>query len=329
LFANGRAKGALWAHAVNPVPLWVNGGRCPTSTDPNHLCWDTTMYGHAPCDLRMIAIPWIDICLAARLPDQAGTTQLKEMDTANAWLGDTGTRQIASAATFTGNKLKACWFPNQYCANRWKEYMATGQIKDSIPPPAPYNLTGTFANNRITLKWDSDADMETGIKTFIIYRNNSVYRTLQYPNAPLTLFSAEKGFQRWDDGDQPDPSTAPAMTYTDSSAGDTVTYVYQVACVNWLNGSGPKSGTLTLKSGQVTAARAVPSTTAAASHASIFLCRNLGNGRIGIFPGVVDIYDIRGRLLKTVDTRGGDAVNIGTLVGSAKGNVVIVRNRVR
>ena len=317
-FANGRKRGALWAHAINPFVTWVYN----PSNDP------LTMMGHAPKDLRMIAIDWIDICLSMRLPEQAGSSQLRDMDTTNAWLGDTATRAIASAATYTGNKLIACWFPNEYFAIKWQEYMATSSIKDSTPPPAPYNVTGSFSGRHITLNWDADADLETGIKTFIIYRNGAVYDTLQYPNMPLSHFTLEKGFQRWNDGDEPIPSPAPDMTYSDSFVSDTGTYVYQVACVNWLGGTGPKSGSLALKRGQVTTVLTTQSTGLPA-HQTQFLCRNAGNGKLQLSTGIIDIYDLHGRLLKTVDVRSGGAMEARQLLGANADNVLVVRNHVR
>ena len=321
-FGNGRKNRALWAHAINPNPMWVNG------PSPASSGWDTTVYGHAPHDLRMIAIPWIDICLASRLPDQAGDSVLHDMDTTNAWLGDTATRAIASAATFNGNKLIACWFPNQYFARKWAEYMAKGTLNDSTPPPAPHNLTGIYANKQVTLKWDADADLETGIKTFIIYRNGSVYTTLQYTTT--TLFTAARGFQRWDDGDQPNPSPAPAMTFTDGSVTDTGTYVYQIASVNWSDFAGVKSAALTLKRGLVTDAKAFPVYQAAPSPPSISLCVNImGSGSIALSPGMVDIYDMRGCLLKTMEVRSGARINLRSILGATKETVVVVRNRAR
>jgi hypothetical protein len=328
IFGSGRAKGALWAHAINPHPMWVNGGICPTSGNPNNLCWDTIIYGHAPHDLRMIAIPWIDIGLAARLPDQAGSAQLKDMDTTNAWLGDTATRQIASAATFTGNKLKACWFPNQYCAQKWKEYMATGTLKDSTPPPAPYNLIGTYSNRQIVLKWDADADLETGIKTFIIYRNGSILQTIQWPNAPSTLFTAEKGFQRWDDGDQPNPFPAPNMTFTDNnSLSDTGTYTYEVSTVNWSGVAGPKSALIKLSRGLVTGTKPDPQVAVTTSHTSIFLCTTFGKKVLNLSPGMFDVYDLHGRLIKTLEVQGQVSLSIDRILGATPEKVLLVKNR--
>ncbi len=323
-FGNGRAKGALWAHAINPHPLWVNGSCAP----PNKLCWDTTVYGHAPWDLRMIAIPWMDIALTARLPDQAGSATLKDMDTSNAWLGDTATRAIASAATFTGNKLKACWFPNQSFAKLWAEYMANGTIKDSTPlAPEPYNLSATYGNKQLTLKWNADADIEMGIKTFMIYRNGTLLQTMQWPNAPATLFTTAKGFQRWEDGDQPDPSTAPAMTYTDNNLSDTGTYTYEISTVNWADMPGPKSVPIALKKGQVTEVATFQNKVADLKQSTMHFC-SLASRKLRLHSGVVDIYDIRGRVLKTVSLTQSGSFNVKTLLGtSTSEEMIMIRNR--
>ncbi len=318
-FGNGRAKGALWAHAIDPLVTWISN---PNAQPPS-------MMGHAPHDLRMIAIPWMDIALAARLPDAPGDSVLKPMDTSNAWLGDTATRAIAAEASYTGNKLTACWFPNQRFALLWREYMAKATISDSTPvPPAPYNLAGVYSSRQIKLTWDADADLETGIKTFIIYRNNVLLDTMQWPNAPTTLFSLEKGFQRWEDGDQPDPSTAPAMTFTDNTVTDTGTYTYQVSTVNWAHFAGPKSGSVLLKRGQVTGINA-SSAESCASHPEHSVFHLIGAGRIALSAGILDIYDIRCRLLKTAEIQNAGVLDVKALLGVASEKVLVVKNRTR
>ena len=244
-FANGRAKGALWAHAVNPDYMWVNGPK------PEQTGWGPEVYGHAPHDLRMIAIPWLEAGLAARLPDAPGGARLKSMDTTTAWLGEKGTRAIAGAAEYTGNKLAACWLPNRGFAAKWAEYMEKGTLNDTSPAPAPDNLTGTYAGRQLNLKWDAVADLESGIKTFVIYRNGVSLATMKFEGTS-TYFTVEKGFQRWQDGDQPAPAQAPAMAYADGNLNDTATYAYQIATVNWSGTVGPKSAPLTLKGGEVT-----------------------------------------------------------------------------
>jgi hypothetical protein len=318
LFLKARAKGALWAHAINPFPQFITGPGDPASQ------------GHGAHDMRMIAIPWMDYALTSRLPDNAGSAQLKDMDTSNAWLGDTLTYAIASAATFTGDKLKACWFPNQTFAKLWAEYMVKGTIKDSTPfPPTPYNLTGIYSNKQITLNWDAEADMETGIKTFIIYRNGSVLQTIQYPNAPATPFSAAKGFQRWDYGDQPNPTAPPNMTFTDATVSDTGTYLYQVSTVNWSDVAGPKSAPIALSRGLVTGTRTISQPSATATHTSMFLCSTIGKRVLNLSPGMVDVFDIRGRLIKSLEIRRAIQTNVEELLGALADKVLLIRNRGR
>jgi pimeloyl-ACP methyl ester carboxylesterase len=288
-FANGRAKGAFWAHAINPNPIWVTA---PTA-------YSADVEGHAPHDMRMIAIPWIEAGLTARLPLIDGSP-LRPMDTSGAWLGDKTSFAIAPEASFSGNKLAACWFPNQDFAKKWAEYMVKGTLNDTSPGPAPYNLTGTYANQSITLKWDADADLESGIKTFIVYRNGALHTTMTF-NGPTTYFTTEKGFQRWQDGDQPSPTVAPAMTYTEANLTNTDTYAYQVSIVNWSGVAGAKSAVLTLKNGQVTVGIESPLPSARpVSRKSAVFCWNPGACRADLSAGQVDIYDVKGGLLKTL-----------------------------
>lgn len=317
-FSNGRSKGALWAHAINPNPIWV--------TAPNSYSAD--IEGHAPHDLRMIAIPWIEAGLSARLPAEAGGAQLAPMDTTQAWLGDKTTFAIAAEASFPGNKLAACWFPNQAFARIWKEYMEKGTIRDTLtPPPPPSRLTGAYSNNQFVLKWNADADLETGIKTFTVYRNGAVLATLQYPNAPTTFFTTAKGFQRWQDGDQPSPTVAPAMTYTDNAVNGTGSYVYQISTVNWSDVPSPKSGSITLNQGTVGIQEEIPSVRAA-SRASFSLCWSADACMLDLSPGVTDLFDLRGNLLKTVDMLTPAKVDARTLLGSQAHAVIIARKRV-
>jgi hypothetical protein len=311
-FVNGRAKDALWAHAVNPHPQTIN-----------NTPGDLPGQGHACHDVRMIAIPWIDYALTSRLPDKAGDSALKEMETTSAWLGDTLTFAIASAATFPGDKLKACWFPNQTFAAMWAEYMKNGTLKDSTPvPPAPYPLTGTYSSRQIVLNWDADADLETGIKTFIIYRNGALLQTIQYPNAPASFFTLEKGFQRWDYGDQPSPVTPPTMTFTDATVSDTGTYRYQVSTVNWADVAGPKSGTLTLSRGKVTGAAAHSARSPAVKQTRISL---MYIGSRTLFTGPVAFYDVRGRRLAAADIPKGQRADLTGLLGNRSNTIVVAR----
>jgi pimeloyl-ACP methyl ester carboxylesterase len=230
LFAAGRRKGAYWAHAVNPVVA-------------------SAMDGHMVHDLRMLAIPWVDACLAMRLPLKAGDATLRDMDTTKAWLGDTAKRTVTPVALFKGDKYAACWFPNQALAEKWVEYMATGTVTDKTPPPAPHDLTATYSDNKVTLKWKASPDLESGLRTFIIYRDGKVLQTLAYTAKKES--DKKTGYQAWNNGDNPVPIPAPEMTFTDTNVDGKATHNYQVSTVNWSDVASAKSKKITLMNGVV------------------------------------------------------------------------------
>jgi hypothetical protein len=176
------------------------------------------------------------------------------------------------------------------------------------------------------LTWNADADLETGIKTFILYRNGAVLATLQY--SATTLFSTAKGFQRWDDGDNPNPGNPPAMTYTDNNLSDAETYTYQVATVNWSDLAGAKSETLTLNKGQVvsiegrTAARAGNRTVTAKS---LLVC-GASDGCMARLPaGNVALFDLGGKLLRRFEMREGGAVDLDPLLGGSHPHLILMQ----
>ena len=116
--------------------------------------------------------------------------------------------------------------------------MDKGTIVSTTPPPAPTELTGTYAQGRMTLNWNAEADIESGVKTFIIYRNGSLMQIIRYANR--SMYSSTMGYQRWNDGDYPTPFPPQAMTFDDTDVNDAGTYTYQVATVNWSDVTGAK-----------------------------------------------------------------------------------------
>ena len=170
-----------------------------------------------------------------RLPVKAGDSKLREMDVSNACAGrHAAKRTVAPIASFQGDKLAACWFPNKELAEKWVEYMATGTVTDKTPPPAPYGLYANCTGTILMLKWHADPDLESGIKTFIIYRDGAELQTLAFKTQ--TKFSKLTGYQRWNDGDQPAPIPAPELTFMDNKVDDKSTHTYQIATlVNWFD----------------------------------------------------------------------------------------------
>ena len=62
------------------------------------------------------------------------------MDMSKAWLapllGDDG----RAGGGFKGNPKEAVWLPNEAVAKAWMEYVKTGAVGDTTPPPAPTNV---------------------------------------------------------------------------------------------------------------------------------------------------------------------------------------------
>ena len=73
--------------------------------------------GHECGDSRYLAIPFLDACLAARLPDKGSKDQtLKAMDASKAWLAPLFGDEAVPASEFQGNRNEAIWLPNEAIA---------------------------------------------------------------------------------------------------------------------------------------------------------------------------------------------------------------------
>ncbi len=298
-FLDGRSHNAPWAHGVDPG------------------------VGHDCANSRELAIPWFDMMMTMRLPDSAGApaSMMKPVDTTTEWFGDMTTHAIAPLASFTGNLQTACWFPNSRMASLWRTFCiwpgGAGQVKDSTPPPAPYTVTGTYSNRSISINWDCDADLESGIKTFCIYRNGTLLKTLTYTASSGYLGTT--GFQEYGFGDDPTPSPAPAMTYTDATVSDTGTYVFQASCINFSNLEGPKSDSLILRGGQVTSVTQPVAERHQTESRRVLL---MYKGCISSSPGPVDIVDIRGRFIKSLDNLSNAKISG---LGKTASNILLVK----
>lgn len=127
--------------------------------------------------------------------------------------------------------------------------MATGNVTDRTPPPTPHDLTATYANKKVTLKWKASPDLESGLKTFIIYRDGKELKMLTY--STKTVFSKLYGYQRWNNGDDPAPLVPPEMAFVDENVSNNSTHTYQVASVNWSDTQSKRSAGLIVKNGAV------------------------------------------------------------------------------
>jgi acetyl esterase/lipase len=140
----GRAQGAPWTFFIHH--------------DGNHTDNDIA--------LTTMIFPWLAGVLDARLPANAGTgngaVTLNPMPESNGWLGDVKTKTIAGFASYTGDKSKAIWFPNQSVASAWAGYHVAPPY--NIPPQPIVAPSGIIADLTILDPANNDTASGTGWK---------------------------------------------------------------------------------------------------------------------------------------------------------------------
>src|SRR3989440_1546699 len=186
--------------------------------------------GHECGDSRYFAIPFLDACLAARLPDKGSKEQrLKPMDTSKAWLAPLFGEEAVPADEFKGNPDEAVWLPNKKVAKAWMEYVKTGATSDKTRPPAPFNVRAFPKGDQGTeITWDAEADSESGIQQFIILRDGQ--ELAKVPEKPIGKFGRPL-FQSMTYHDTP-AQPMPEMRCLDASAKSGEKRSYVVVTVN-------------------------------------------------------------------------------------------------
>src|SRR5437773_2054183 len=185
--------------------------------------------GHECGDSRYLAIPFLDACLAARLPDKVSKDQtLKPIDTSKAWLAPLFGDEAVSAAEFKGNANEAVWLPNETVAKAWMEYVKTGAVSDTTPPPAPFDVRVEAKEKGNEITWNAEADFESGIGGFIVFRDGE--ELAKVPQKPVGKYGRPL-FQSMTYHDTP-AQPLPAMKYLDTSARTGEKHVYTVMTVN-------------------------------------------------------------------------------------------------
>ncbi len=198
-FNEVRSKGGLISVAVDPLS--------------SHECGNQ----------RYLAIIWLDACLSARLPKVA-TNPLNAMPTDQVWLAPITGSEAQPMAKFSGEPLKAAWLPNEAIAKSWMQYVKDTLVSDSTPPSAPTNLQ--VKGNE--LNWEAEADLESGLASFIIERDGKFLANL--PETGKNPFGRPI-FQNLQYSDTPSQPLVP-MKYTDTKAEAGKKHTYRVITVN-------------------------------------------------------------------------------------------------
>ncbi len=202
------------------LSLRSKGGLIGISIDP--------LSSHECGNQRYLSIPWFDACLSARLP-VANDGSLKPIARNDAWLTplDSDPSIIAKpvrATDYLGSKDRTIWLPNETIANAWSQYVTDTAITDSTPPPAPTNLRIQDAE----LTWDAEADLESGLASFIIERDGKFLAN--HPDQGKNPYGRPI-FQRLQYSDTPVQPIV-RMQFNDSTAEKGKSYEYRVFAMN-------------------------------------------------------------------------------------------------
>ncbi len=233
--------------AAMQIPMMCNPGAKENGDQRFNGAWTGTMamfrayraqgapIGFAPdprtsheCgDSRYLSIPFFDACLAMRLPEKVGMP-LKPVDMKQAWLAPVLATEAKPAVRFEGKPEEAVWLPNERFARYWSEYVRTGAVSDTTPPPAPASVTVTSRPEGVEIMWKAEADFESGLQAFIVQRDGQ--NLAQVPEKPVGRFGRPL-FQRMSYHDTPE-APIPELRFVDTTAKPGAKHTYRVIAVN-------------------------------------------------------------------------------------------------
>ncbi len=209
IFDTYRAAGAPWTYVNEP-----NGT-------------------HDTAQLRLLAIPYLDAVIAARVQG-AHPDALNAIAEGSGVLADNTSSVVATASSFAGDARKASWLPSAAVGQAWHEFVTTRTVTDdSAPTQPPTQLSAKRQDNHVTLTWVADADLQSGVRAFKVYRDGSL---------AMTVPADGKRFQAWNYGDEPDP-VMPVQTAVDQTPGQ----IYRVSLVNGAGIESPQSDAVAAK----------------------------------------------------------------------------------
>ena len=126
--------------------------------------------GHNSGNSRSLAIQYIDEILKLRVSDSGVM-----INTGNQYYIDLENFKFTDKLTDITYPGNLNWFPDKLFAEKWLEFVNTGSITDSTPPSKPpYDVTVRKDGRDNIINWKADADIESGIREFRIYRNDKL-----------------------------------------------------------------------------------------------------------------------------------------------------------
>jgi hypothetical protein len=184
---------------------------------------------------RLLAIPFFDACLSQRLPRRGA--MLRAIRQSGGFVGDWTTGRVRPVGAAT-NELS--WLPDEACARAYTEYVTAGVTTDRTPPakaPRIVAVTRNPAEGGVVLEWTAEADFESGVRQFAIYRDGALLTPLPEKPDERTGFAQ---FQPISYHDTPVPG-APPLRFIDRTARADARLPYAIATINGAGKEGPRS----------------------------------------------------------------------------------------
>ena len=208
LFEHGRQQGALWSIAVHPGS------------------------NHENSNSRLLAIRFFDAVMKYRLPETVDNPKrpIKPIPLNNekSYVANVKTLKIFRENEYQGDTSTMAWFPNIHAARAWQDLSQRGSIADGSPPPAPTDVTFKKTDAGWKLTWNAEADIESGIGSFRVYRGDKMIGEVRGPVDKR--WNPHGHYHAWNYSDQPLKGTEfpeKEFTITGSTDGITVSTVNQ------------------------------------------------------------------------------------------------------
>jgi pimeloyl-ACP methyl ester carboxylesterase len=182
--------------------------------------------GHWTGDSRYLAIPFLDACIAMRLPGKNGSNQkLRPVDHAQAWLAELMSQTAVPMEQFRGDRKKAIWLPNEQVGHAWMEYVQRGTVASIEIPPPPFSVVVKSGPKGNEITWNADSGIEAGIGGFVVMRNGRGIARL--PERPPDRVFGRPLFQGLSFHDTPE-APYPKMAFCDTTAPENRKNQYSV-----------------------------------------------------------------------------------------------------